>query len=280
MHHGVSQSALVSRVRSPRSIGLAVVATVAGSLAGCGGADQPAIELPPANGGFDYQLGGAYDPGDAVEIVARDRTDEPDADRYSICYVNGFQTQPDEAAFWLDEHPDLLVRGTDGEPATDPEWPDEWILDISTPANRDEVVAIVGAWVDGCAADGYDAVEIDNLDTFTRFPDQLGEDDAAALARALTERAHAAGLAIGQKNAVDLVARREELGFDFAVAEQCTEFDECEAFAEGYGDQVYVVEYDEAAFEQGCERHPELSIVLRDLDLVEPDDPAYERRTC
>jgi hypothetical protein len=43
-------------------------------------------------------------------IVSRDRTASPAAGLYNICYVNGFQIQPDEEALWLAEHPDLILR--------------------------------------------------------------------------------------------------------------------------------------------------------------------------
>lgn len=36
-----------------------------------------AVRLPPANGQFDYQIGGAYPPQSPVAIVDRDRFDPP-----------------------------------------------------------------------------------------------------------------------------------------------------------------------------------------------------------
>src|SRR3546814_6194319 len=70
-------------------------------LAGCsGGPASASPELPPDGAAFDYQLGGAYPPPDGVEIVVRDRTAGPLEDAYSICYVNGFQTQPGEQDLW------------------------------------------------------------------------------------------------------------------------------------------------------------------------------------
>lgn len=258
---------------------LAVVAVVLGGCALSESAGDGPVELPPANGELDYQLGGAYEPPADVEIVSRDRLDPPDAGRYSICYVNGFQTQPDEAAFWSDR-PELVLFDDGGAPRMDPEWPGELILDTSTPAKRAELVEIVGEWIDGCAAAGFDAVEIDNLDTFTRFADALDEESAVAYARALADRAHEAGLAIGQKNTAELVDRHSETTFDFAVVEQCNEYEECDVFIAGYRDQVYVIEYEPAAFAAGCAAYPELSIVLRDVELSTPDAATYVRYQC
>ena len=262
-------------------------------LAACGspsGDDAPgdtpsdgspsALALPPANGGLDYQLGGAYEPPAGVTVVSRDRNAAPAAGIYNICYVNGFQSQPDEASLWLDEHPDLVLRDDNGEPLVDPEWPDEYIFDISTPGNRAQLAEIVGAWIDGCATSGFQAVEIDNLDSYARFADRLTEDQAVDFARQLTKRAHANGLAIGQKNAAEILPRRSEAGFDFAVVEQCNEFDECGQFTDAYGDQVYAIEYTQANFDKGCAEFPQISIVLRDRDVSAPGSATYVRQTC
>lgn len=236
--------------------------------------------LPPPNGGLDYQLGGAYPPPAGVEILARDRTDPPAAGIYSICYVNGFQTQPGESQWWLDTHPTLVLRDTGGNPIIDPDWPDEYILDISSPTKRSAIAGIVGPWISGCATSGYQAVEIDNLDTYTRFPDRLAENDAVAMVTAFATSAHASGLAIGQKNSAELVPRRLEAGLDFVVAEECSQFDECDVYTAGYGDRVLVIEYQRPAFTQACTEFPNLSVVLRDRNLATPSSGGYVRDAC
>ena len=55
------------------------------------------------------------------------------------------------------EGPGVQLFDQDGRP-----------LDTRTDAKRRQLARIVGRWIDGCAADGFDAVEFDNLD------DQLG----------------------------------------------------------------------------------------------------------
>lgn len=79
----------------------------------------------PTGVGVDYQLGGAYDPPAGVGIVARDSTDEPAPGTWSICYVNGFQTQPGELDRWAVGGDDLLLRDARGELVMDPGWPAE-----------------------------------------------------------------------------------------------------------------------------------------------------------
>ncbi len=239
-----------------------------------------AVVLPPTNVGFDYQLGGAYPPAVDVVVVGRDRTDVPVAGLYNVCYVNGFQTQPGESAWWNTTHPSLLLRNANGTPVIDPEWPDEYILDVSTSSNRTAIAAIVGPWIAGCATSGFNAVEVDNLDTFTRFSDRFSADDAVAMMGLYSSTAHQVGLAVAQKNSAELVERRGEMSLDFSVVEQCGQYEECDAFTAAYGPLVFAIEYQRAAFTQLCVDHPELSVVLRDVDLVAPTDAGYVRDAC
>ncbi len=73
-----------------------LVTSTAGTGGGSGGGGST-VTLPPANGKFSYQLGGAYTPESGVRVVSRDRTVAPaGAGFYNICYINLLQTQPDE----------------------------------------------------------------------------------------------------------------------------------------------------------------------------------------
>lgn len=243
---------------------------------------EPAIELFAPGAVPDYQLGGPYDPPDGVEIVARDRTAEPADGVYSICYVNAFQTQPGELGEWP---ADLLLHDS-GVPVNDPDWPDEVLLDTSTPQRVAEIAEIVGPWIAGCAEAGFDAVEFDNLDTYARAP-QLTRDGNVALAAELVEIAHASGLAAGQKNAAeDAALFRAEAGFDFAVVEECHRYDECAVYTEVYGDHVVIIEYADDGygtdeFAAACEElGDDVSMVLRDRDLVRPGEPGYVFAGC
>jgi hypothetical protein len=239
----------------------------------------PELALPPANAGFDYQLGGAYAPPAGVAIVSRDRLESPASGLYNLCYVNGFQVQPDDESFWLSEHPELVLRDASGDPVIDPDW-DEMLLDPSTPAKREAIATIVGGWIARCAADGFDAVEIDNLDSYSRSGGRLTEDHAVALMRLFADAAHAGGMAIAQKNSTELLGRRAEMATDFAVAEECNRYDECADYVSAYGDAVLVIEYRRADFDAGCADFPGLSIVLRDLDLVTPSSADYVYDGC
>lgn len=248
---------------------------------GTDGAGGAATEVFPVGEIPDYQLGGPYEPTDEVGIVVRDRKAPPDASRYSICYVNAFQTQPGEQGSW----PESALLKIEGSPLADPDWPDEVLLDTSTEESRAAILEVVLPWVQQCAIDGFDAVEFDNLDSFTRSSGALDLEDNLAIAGALVVAAHEAGLAAGQKNAAEYARQlRTRVGFDFAVAEECAAFLECGAYREAYGDRVLDIEYDDAlprGFAEMCADPdaPE-SMILRDRDLRTPSDPGYLYESC
>ncbi|MFD5856620.1 endo alpha-1,4 polygalactosaminidase [Streptomyces chartreusis] len=238
------------------------------------------VDLPEPGIGFDYQIGGAYPPPGGVEAVSRDRTAKPAPDVYNICYVNAFQAQPDAEDWWEEHAPGLVLRDDDGTPVVDRDW-DEILLDTSTPAKREQLAGIVGKWIDGCADAGYQAVEADNLDSDERSDGLLTADDNVAFGKLLAARAHAAGLALGQKNAASLARQGREAGFDFAVAEECGQYDECGEYADAYDDRVFVIEYRADGLAAACsEWGDRLSVVLRDLDVVPQGEAGYRRRTC
>ena len=222
--------------------------------------------LPVANAGFDYQIGGAFKPADDVEVVSRDRNASPAKGRYTICYVNAFQTQADERSFWK-KHWSLVLK--DGGKAVEDSGWGEWLLDTRTRAKRHALARIVGRWVTGCAIDGFDAVEYDNLDSWDRSHGLISKRDNKRYARLLTARAHTAGLAAGQKNWAELGSTGPRLGYDFAVAEECARWSECGSYAKPYADRVYDVEYRRKDFDKACRRWGDrISVVLRDLDVT------------
>lgn len=265
----------------------ATVLAVLGVAAGCtspGPAARPSTAAPsptvrplPVGAGVDYQLGGASPVPARVGVVARDRTDPPAGD-YAVCYVNGFQTQPDANDTWLREHPDLVLHDAAGEPVVDEDW-GELLLD-TRPAARDGLVAVLTPWVQGCADAGYDGVELDNLDSWTRSDGLLSADDAVATLAAVADVAHAAGLAVGQKNAVELAPRLAGSVADFAVVEECGRYDECAGYADAYDDRVLVIEYTTAGLAAACRGWARVRPVLRDLDLVPAGAEGYVRREC
>ncbi|MDF2823441.1 MAG: hypothetical protein K0R68_849 [Mycobacterium sp.] len=257
-----------------------VVALTAGSGVAAAAPVTPPVPLPPAGGAPDYQLGAAYPPPEHVTIVARDRTVAAGGE-YAICYVNAFQTQPGELSAWPAE---VVLRGADGAAVSDPDWPDEVLIDTRTPAQREAVVGVVSRWITGCAENGYHAVEFDNLDSYTRTGGVLRREDAVTLARRFAAIAHDAGLAAAQKNAAEDTTEFRAAGFDFAVAEECAAFHECSSYTDVYGAHVVAVEYTDnlpRSFAQVCaDPATPASVVLRDRDLVASSAPGYHFELC
>ena len=97
--------------------------------------------------------------------------------------------------------------------------------------NRESILSIIGPAIDGCARSGFEAVEIDNLDTWTRF-DRINPKGAQALAPTKIKHTNRKGLAIGQKNAAEIAATaHDDWGFDFAITEECGVFEEYGSYA-------------------------------------------------
>ncbi|EWC58657.1 SgaA [Actinokineospora spheciospongiae] len=234
------------------------------------------VAPPPAGGGVDYQLAQGYPPDPGVEIVIRDHAASPESGLYNICYVNAFQAQPGAETEWGD----LVLRDATGSAVMDEDW-DEALLDLRTPDKRDRVAAKVNAWIDECAAKGFQAVEPDNFDSFTRSRGLLSAADAQDFIRLLSAHAHGRGLAIGQKNTSELAPDRERNGLDFAVAEECGEQGNCDEYTAAFDNGVIVIEYTDSGLTAACSRWGDaLSIVRRDRDVLPVDEPGHVRETC
>nr|WP_269326978.1 endo alpha-1,4 polygalactosaminidase [Kineosporia mesophila] len=264
-----------------------VIAGIAGTLANpaSAGASSTVPALPP-NGRVDVQLGGDYAPVRSVKVVDRDSTGEAVEGVYSICYVNAFQTQDYQKDFWTKTRARraLLLKDATGEPYEDPNWPGEFILDTRTRNKRAAIAKIEYTWIDACKAKGFQAIDPDNLDTWTRFP-QLERAGNLALATLLAKRAHGQGMAIAQKNAGELSRKtRLAVGFDFAVVESCQVYDECGLYDQAYGDSWFEIEYTTNGagnWQAACaERGDRISVIYRDQNIVPRGESAYHFQEC
>lgn len=236
-----------------------------------------AVSLPPVHAGFDYQIGQAYTPPAGVRVVTRDHDASPAAGLYNICYVNAFQVQPGAEGQW---DADLLLRDGSGKVVYDDGW-GEALLDLRTADKRQRVAAKVGGWIDGCATKGFQGVEPDNYDSYTRSHGLLTAGAAKSYITLLAARSHARGLAIAQKNTSALAGSRTQLGLDFAVAEECGTYSECGDFTDAFGSNVIVIEYSKKGLSKACAGWGgQLSIVRRDVDVSAPGSSGYVRQTC
>jgi hypothetical protein len=255
---------------------LPVVSALTAALFTACDAAAAQVVPPPAHAGFDYQIGGGYTPPAGVSVVSRDHDDEPASGFYNICYVNAFQAQPGAEAEWGD----LLLRDSAGDIVYDEDW-GEALLDIRTADKRRRIADKVNDWTDQCAEKGFQAVEPDNYDSYTRSKDLLTAAQAQTYVRLLSAHAHQVGLAIAQKNTLELAGDRVANGLDFAVAEECGQWEECGDYVDAFGANVIVIEYTEEGLGTACaDWSDELSIVLRDVDVSAPGSDGYVYQTC
>lgn len=182
-----------------------------------------------------------------------------------ICYFSAGsyeEWRPDATAFESAE----LGSALDG-------WPGERWLDIRS----SNVLLIMKERLDLAVQKGCDGVEPDNVDGYknnTGF--DLTADDQLTFNRLLANEAHARNLSIGLKNNVEQVPELVTY-FDFAVNEQCFEFNECQQLAPfiEQGKAVFNVEYEQkyqqntADKEALCARSREMkfSTLILPLDL-------------
>ncbi|MCM5681435.1 endo alpha-1,4 polygalactosaminidase [Schlegelella sp. S2-27] len=136
-----------------------------------------------------------------------------------VCYFSAGSSED-----WRDDY--RKFSSADKGLAMD-EWPGEHWIDIRS-AN---VRSIMAARLDLAKSKGCDGVEPDNVDGYTNrtgFP--LSAQHQIDYNRFLADEAHRRGLAIGLKNDVDQLAALEP-HFDFAVNEQCHQYNECAGYA-------------------------------------------------
>ncbi|MFJ6717330.1 MULTISPECIES: endo alpha-1,4 polygalactosaminidase [unclassified Streptomyces] len=161
--------------------------------------------------------------------------------RKTICYLSTGAWEdfrPDAAAF-----PKELLGEGNG-------WEGERWLDIRRSA---ELEPLMAKRFDMCKAKGFDAIEPDNMDGYANssgFP--LTAADQLAYNRLIARLAHDRGLSVGLKNDLDQIPELVR-DFEFAVNEQCAQYDECERYRPfvAAGKAVFHVEY-EGSLREWC----------------------------
>jgi hypothetical protein len=139
--------------------------------------------------------------------------------RHIVCYFSAGSAEnwrSDYAKF----QPSDLGNNLDG-------WPGErWVNTQSA-----NVRAIMQARLDLAASKSCDAVEPDNVDEYTNKPGfPLTAATQIDYNTFIATEAHKRGLRVGLKNDVDQVSRLAPI-FDFAVNEQCHQYNECTAYS-------------------------------------------------
>ncbi|MFE2285028.1 endo alpha-1,4 polygalactosaminidase [Streptomyces sp. NPDC059443] len=180
------------------------------------------------------------------------------AGRRTICYLS--------TGAWEDFRPDAdaFPQSMRGEGNG---WEGERWLDVRRLA---ELEPLIGKRFDMCRDKGFDAVEPDNMDGYRNksgFP--LTADDQLKYNRLIAKLAHDRGLSVGLKNDLDQIPQL--VGeFDFAVNEQCMQYEECDRVAPFVkaGKAVFHVEY-EKPLKQWCPkaREDKLSSLQKKSEL-------------
>ena len=150
-----------------------------------------------------------------------------------VCYFSAgsYENYRDDKDLFL---PNTLGNTLDG-------WADERWLDIRS----DNVHSIMKKRLDIAKQKGCDGVEPDNMDGYTNKSGfNLTSQDQLAYNRFIANEAHKRGLAVGLKNDLNQISELVEY-FDFAVNEQCFEYNECGALLPfiNHGKPVLTAEY-------------------------------------
>jgi hypothetical protein len=253
----------------------------ASTLTGCtgdGGGDRSANSPAPSQSSakdrwkprpglaWQWQLDGKVDPSADVPVYDIDGFESSAADvarlhrdgRKVICYIN--------VGAWEDFRPDkdAFPRSLLGE---ENGWPGERWLDIR---RTDVLRPLMERRFDMCRDKGFDAVEPDLVEGYgndTGFP--LTARDQLTYNRMIADIAHERGLSVGLKNDLPQIPQLVA-DFDFAVNEECAQYDECgrlTPFIEA-GKAVFHVEYTEPRSGFCAEsRRLKLSSMVKRLEL-------------
>jgi Glycoside-hydrolase family GH114 len=189
------------------------------------GPPAPISWRPPSGEAWQWQLSGPLDL--SVDVPIYDIDWETPSEtieklhqlgRRVICYVSvgTWESYRSDAGSFPEP---VLGRSLDN-------YPNERWLDIR---QLETIGPPLLARLDRCRDKGFDAVEPDNVDAYANnsgFP--LTAQDQIRFNRWIAAAAHARGMSVGLKNDLDQVGELVS-DFDFAVNEQCFEYNECEA---------------------------------------------------
>jgi Glycoside-hydrolase family GH114 len=211
-------------------------------------------KLPPATGSYpapgSANIWDTDDFGDANGIGSNDEPNGPSSivsslhasGKYSICYIEAGaqQAEPDASHFAAADYGNSAqqyeMQGWAGEYWFDTrgfaayKYGDSDSVLTGSAAN---IAAGMAQRIAGCAAEGQDAIEPDDLDGYTNPGDTgvagggwgLTKQDAQGYEAWLAYTAHTDGLAIFQKNDTDNISVDEPI-FDGAISEECNAYND------------------------------------------------------
>jgi len=173
-----------------------------------------------------------------------------------ICYISCGSWEE-----WREDHANfsavLLGEPLDG-------WPGERWMDVS---NSAEIEPPLRWRFEMAAAKGCEAVECDNVDGYTQNTGfTISSAEQLIFNRWFADEVRGHGMSVGLKNDLDQIGDLLQW-FDFAVNEQCVQYEECELLEPFLlaNKTVFGVEYYE---ENGrCPSSPSMSFILKEYGL-------------
>jgi hypothetical protein len=188
-----------------------------------------------------------------------------------VCYVDVGTLEsfrPDAASF-----PASVIGAPNG-------WPGESWLDVRQQSILLPLMkARFQSW---CKDKGFDAVEPDNLDAWENSPGfPITEAENISYDLAIAKMGHAMGLSMGLKNLPEN-APSIEPDFDWALDEQCYQYDECSYFKTSFiakGKAVFDVEYSQSP-DCSDATGAHMNAEERDLNLVGPKASGFVYDPC
>jgi hypothetical protein len=227
---------------------------------------RPPDEEPPNNSGlwrpkssdgltWQWQIQGTLDTSLIVDMYDVDLFDTSaetiqqlkDAGRIVVCYFSAGSYEG-----WRDDWEanfdfitgDTYSGGNAPFAGNMADWDERWLdirrIDLLEPIMRGRLELAISK--------GCDAVEPDNMDAYTNGDEtalDLTYADQLAYNIWLAGLAHELGISVGLKNDVDQLADLVEY-FDWAINEQCFQYDECDGYTSSFVAQdkaVFGVEY-------------------------------------
>jgi hypothetical protein len=274
MHSQVPPNLATTPLRT--LISRAVVLAFCAAVAACGGGDADAPGTAPAPNAkwvpavsdtWQWQLNGTIDTRYSVTMYDIDLFNTPKATmdqlkaqgRRVVCYFSAGTSED-----WREDFSRFAASDMGNALS---EWQGERWLDTRS----ENVRNVMKSRLDRAVARGCDGVEPDNVDGYTNEPGlPLSASTQLDYNRFLAQEAKARGLAVGLKNDTDQLAALQP-SFDFAVNEQCHEFDkgrECELYSvfTSNGKPVFNAEYRSAYVTDAASRNA-LCAAARAADL-------------
>lgn len=159
-------------------------------------------------------------------------------------------------------------------------WNGSWWLDVR---QQKYLLPIMEARIrDWCKAKGFDAVEPDESEVWNNNPGfPITMQESHNYTKAIADLAHSYGLSVGLKGNNGEAALLEPYT-DWALTEQCFEYNECQNFVNSFiknGKAVFNIEYS-ANPDCAFANKNRINSAKRDLNLVGPTASGYRYQPC